>query len=224
MTALRTIPDIKCTHCKTLFRPKRSEQRFCSKDCWYSHASEGNRKKCAACDKEFKPKYSRQMYCSVPCKDKGATKNKTCVCAHCQKEFERPHGKARAYCSISCSNMARAKGMKTPVITLDARVIGDVSVSSSGYLLVRQNGKRVLQHRLIMEQLLGRKLIKGERVHHKNGDRQDNRPENLELWTGVNQSKKDPHGVRMVDKVLDLIERLKPCERERVAKRLEELR
>ena len=78
-----------------------------------------------------------------------------------------------------------------------------------------------MQHRLAMEEKLGRKLEPHERVHHKNGKRDDNRPENLELWTGVGTNKKDPHGVRLVDKVCDMIDSLTKEERMLVLKKLE---
>lgn len=47
-----------------------------------------------------------------------------------------------------------------------------------------------------MEQQLGRALLPEETVHHLNGVRDDNRPENLELW-----SSSQPSGQRVVDKV-----------------------
>lgn len=216
MAALRHLPDSNCEHCGVLFRPRRAEQRFCGKACWYARVSTSERA-CGACGTTFKAKYAQQVYCSVACKVKGATKDKTCVCARCGTSFERPHGKARAYCSIACSNSARWLGMKKPEITLDKRVIGDTTRSTGGYLMVRKHGKKVMQHRLVMASILGRELAPGERVHHKNGKRDDNRPENLELWTGVGTSKKDPHGVRVVDKVIDMIDSLTAEELLRVA-------
>ena len=74
-----------------------------------------------------------------------------------------------------------------------------------------------------MEKMIGRPLEKHERVHHKNGNRQDNRPENLELWVGIGHSKKDPHGVRLVDQVIDMLSSLKEAERLQVMQALENL-
>lgn len=52
------------------------------------------------------------------------------------------------------------------------------------YLTVKRNGKTVLLHRWMMEQHLGRALRQDEHVHHRNGDRRDNRIENFELKRG----------------------------------------
>lgn len=81
----------------------------------------------------------------------------------------------------------------------------------------------VMQHRLVVERELGIILNPKQRVHHKNGDRKDNRSENLELWVGVGSSKKDPHGVRVVDKALDMLALLKPDELQRIADKIKEL-
>jgi hypothetical protein len=76
------------------------------------------------------------------------------------------------------------------------RLKGEGSITSDGYIVHEVDGERFLAHRRIMEERLGRELLPHETVHHKNLIRDDNRPENLELWAAIH-----PTGARVADLV-----------------------
>jgi hypothetical protein len=62
--------------------------------------------------------------------------------------------------------------------------------------LVPPGRTKEFEHRLVMAEVLGRPLAADETVHHRNGDRLDNDPSNLELWSTA-----QPKGQRVRDKL-----------------------
>ena len=100
---------------------------------------------------------------------------------------------------------------------------GGRSVASNGYVLIRVGVEHHLadvrgyayEHRLVAERKVGRRLLPGEQVHHVNGDKRDNRPENLEVKTSAADHQRE-HWADITTGVLEFISHA-PCERSQIA-------
>jgi len=169
----------KTCSCAYLAYPTKSSG-YCSPGCY--------RKKCIRCNQEFPAKTQRQSYCSDECK------RGTSTCQYCNKKFVVSKKAKGEFCSTECFYE-----QSTPT---GSRILQD-----TGYVLVKvpkgtpkakkygtRSSNWMLEHRWVMQQKLGRALEAKENVHHINGKRDDNRPENLELW-----KRSQPAGVRAAD-------------------------
>ena len=139
------------------------------------------------------------------------------ICALCAREFEPSSNHKlcpacrqkvrRDYCGCGELKTRRARtclACRAEAGSSNGNWRGGTVKHRAGYVLRRvpahpkaktANGY-ILEHVLVMEELLERCLIDGENVHHKNGVKDDNRPENLELWI-----RPQPSGMRASDAV-----------------------
>jgi hypothetical protein len=143
---------------------------------------------CEACSRPFKVHVCHpRKFCSLQCKaadDRAAALTKF-TCPQCGNEswHQRAVAARMRYCSAKCWHVAANHFTGY--------------VGRQGYKRITVDGRNdYAEHRHVMEQRLGRKLYPGEIVHHINGDRTFNHPDNLELW-----SRKDPPGQRVSDQI-----------------------
>lgn len=166
---------------------------------------------CAVCGTPFyrQPAYVKEgrKYCSRECNAIGQTKTPVVkACATCGKEMRlRPSYAAIQYCSRACAAISRTK-RPTGRMHNGRPVIEH----ADGYFLIyepthpaahKPHG-RVLEHRWIVEQALGRYLTKDEQVDHINQDRQDNRLENLQVLSAHDHTVKTNADRLMAEKRL----------------------
>lgn len=114
-------------------------------------------------------------------------------CEQCGVDVRRSRSQYRnhTFCSQKCRENNRAATSK-PQITSSGYVKVYVGRSFPG----ADSKGHILVHRKVMQERLGRTLLPEENVHHINGVKDDNRPENLELW-----STSQPSGQRVSEKI-----------------------
>jgi len=214
----------KCKQCgksRWLKPAAAREKRYCSRACHYASMTKKPEERvrkypyaakkvypgyCPRCEKAFEASKGNQIYCSHECafaaaRDKYLVSSKSrrreATCENCGKPFPMRAGGTGRFCSRQCFYDSM-RGEKAAHWRGGRHISGEgyVKAFAPGHPSAQSHGGYVPEHRLVMETIIGRYLRPYEYVHHKNGDRQDNRPENLELWV-----KRQPKGQRIADLV-----------------------
>ncbi len=131
------------------------------------------------CGKAFEDKEDgKRKYCSYECSwgplGKAKRKQVTLTCVICNATFSVRLSRVDSakYCDYECHQVGEGrKGGKIGGAVMHAR--------SQGKAYLKTQGRHT--HRVLMEQILGRPLVRGEIVHHIDGNKLNNDPSNLQL-------------------------------------------
>lgn len=93
------------------------------------------------------------------------------ICSHCGKQLIRQKNRLNVKNSF-CDRKCKGKWMTGKYTTENP---------SNKYRVIKRNKKNIKEHRLVVEKFINRPLKRIEHVHHINGDKLDNRIENLEI-------------------------------------------
>lgn len=197
--------EIVCKCCGKTFLAKKDHGKwpvYCSKKCFGINAPIPTEKECPTCKKKFIAQGSShkessdklRKYCSKECFDNKPTTKILKKCANCSKEFYISRSKAKTTPESSCCSIVCQKQYyvleKNPTWRGGRRIRSDNNIA----LTVPGYDPQSLEHRIIVEKILGRKLSFSEPVIHLNGDLSDNRLENLYLCSDWVELRKIQHG------------------------------
>lgn len=174
-----------CLTCGQVFTKAKSYgAKFCCRKCYLN--SRLPDKKCAVCGAQVTKQ--RMNYCSKVCEQKGRRNGSEVECGLCGKAFYAGAASGRKYCSRPCADKAKSLNVREGPGARYLRSDGYISIYYPSHPDANKN-RTVLEHRLVAEQKYGRRIGKNEHVHHIDGNKQNNHPDNLEIVTPSDHSR-----------------------------------
>lgn len=176
----------KCEECGEYFyRRSDTKSKYCSQKCVGVQLKVDKSRICKHCGEVFEYRNKSEIYCSNKCRGKHTSLETIDVnCSHCGNILQRkPYEISNNnFCTMKCYH----EYIKYNPIKGEShhRWNNGEYNHPHGYLSILQSdGTYKLEHRIVMEEYLGRQLSSDEIIHHIDGDKRNNNIDNLQIVT-----------------------------------------